>query len=38
MGDPCGVPAETSARRLGEPWKTRVQHHSDRKDGTQSTI
>jgi len=38
MEDPCGVPIETGGGRLGEPWKTRVDCHSDRKDETQSTI
>jgi len=38
MGDPCGVPTETGEERLGEPWKTRVQVLSDRKEDTQSTI
>jgi len=38
IGDPCGVPTETGAGRLGEPWKTRVQDLWDRKDKTQSTM
>jgi len=38
MGDPCGVPTETGDRRLGEPWKSRVDDLSHRKDKTQSTI
>jgi len=25
IGDPCGVPTRTRARRLREPWKSRVQ-------------
>jgi len=38
MTDPCGVPTETGAGRLGKPWKPRVHDLSDRKDETQSTI
>jgi len=40
IGDRWGVPTEleTGARRLGEPWKTRVQVLSDRKEDTQSTM
>jgi len=38
MGDPCGVPTETGARILWEPWKTRVHVLSDRKEETQWTI
>jgi len=38
MGDPYGVPTETGARILGEPWQTRVHALSDRKEETQSTM
>jgi len=38
MGDPWGVPTETGEEMLGEPWKTRVQVLSERKEDTQSTI
>jgi len=38
MGDPWGVPTQTREKRLGEPWKTRVQVLSDRQEDTQSTI
>jgi len=38
MGDPWWVPTETEEERLGEPWNTRVQVLSDRKEDTQSTI
>jgi len=38
MGDPWGVPTETGEDRLGEPWKTRVQVLSERKEDTQSTM
>ena len=38
IGHPSGVPTETGAGRSGEPWKTRVQDLSDRKEETQSTI
>jgi len=38
MGDPWGVPTEPGVERLGEPWKTRVQVLSDRKEHTQSTM
>ena len=31
------MPTETGEERLGEPWKTRVQVLSERKDDTQST-
>jgi len=31
------VPTETGAGRLEEPWKTRVQDLSDRKEEAQST-
>ena len=36
--DPWGVPTETREERLGEPWNTRVQVLSDRKEDTQWTI
>jgi len=32
------VPTETGEERLGEPWKTRVQVLSERKEDTQSTM
>jgi len=32
------VPTETGEERLGEPWKTRVQVRSERKEDTQSTM
>jgi len=35
---PWGVSTETGERMLGEPWKTRVEVLSDRKEETQSTI
>jgi len=38
MGDPWGGPTETGEVRLAEPWKTRVQVLSDRKEDTQSTM
>ena len=38
MGDSWGVPTETGEERLGEPWDTRVQVLSDRKEDPQSTI
>jgi len=38
MGDPCGVPTETGAGRLAEPWKIRAQDHSVRNEETKSTI
>ena len=38
MGEPSGVPNDTGAGVLGEPWKTRVQVLSDRKEEIQSTI
>jgi len=38
IGDPWGVPTETGEQMLGEPWKTKVQVHSDRKEESQSTI
>jgi len=38
IGDPWGVLTETGEGRLREPWKTRVQVLSDRKEETQSTI
>jgi len=38
IGDASGVPTETGEELLGEPWKTRVQVHSDRKEETQSTM
>jgi len=38
MGDPWGVPTESGERRLGEPWKTRVQVFSERKEDKESTL
>ena len=38
IGDPWGVPTETRKRMLGEPWKSRVQVLSDKKEETQSTM
>jgi len=38
IGVPGGAPTDTDARRLGEPWKMRVQDLTDRKEGTQSTM
>ena len=38
MGDPWGVTTETGAEGLGEPWNTRVQVLSTRKEETQWTI
>jgi len=38
MGDPWGVPTETGEEMLGEPWNTRVQVLSERKEDTQSTM
>jgi len=38
IGDPRGLPTETGERMLGDPWKTRVQVLSDRKEDTQSTM
>lgn len=38
MGEPWGVPTETGKGMLGEPWKTRVQALSKRKEETQSTM
>jgi len=38
IGEPLGVPTETGEGRLGEPWKTRMQVLSDRKEDTQSTM
>jgi len=38
MGDPWGVPTETREEMLGEPWNTRVQVLSERKEDTQSTM
>jgi len=38
IGDPGGVVTETGTGRLGEPWKTRVQDLSDRKEETQLTM
>jgi len=37
-GGPLGVPTETGEERLGEPWNTRVQVPSDRKEDTHSTM
>jgi len=38
MGEPGGVPTETREEMLGDPWNTRVQVLSERKEDTQSTI
>ena len=38
MGEPWGVPTETAAEELGDPWKTRVQDLPERKEETQSTM
>ena len=38
MGDPWGVPTENGEDRLGEPWNTRVQVLSERKEDTQWTM
>jgi len=38
MGDPCGVSTDPGEEMSGEPWKTRVQVFSERKEDTQSTI
>jgi len=38
MGDPGGVPTETGEDMLGQPWNTRVQVLSERKEDTQSTM
>jgi len=35
---PLRVPTESGEGRLGEPWETRGQVFSDRKDETKSTI
>jgi len=32
MGVPWGVPTETMAKRLGDPWKTRMQVLSETKE------
>jgi len=38
MVDPWGVPTDTGEEMLGDPWKTRVQVLSERKEDTQSTM
>ena len=38
MGEPFGVPSETGAEVLGEPWKTKVHALSERKEETQLTM
>jgi len=38
MGDPWGVLTESGEERLGEPWNTKVQVLSDRKEDTQSIM
>ena len=38
IGDPYRVPTETGEQMLGDPWKSRVQVLSDKKEETQSTI
>ena len=38
MGEPWGVPTSTGAFVPGQPWKTRVQDRSERKEVTQSTM
>jgi len=38
MGDPWGVLTETREEMFGEPWNTRVQVLSERKEDTESTI
>jgi len=38
IGDPWGVPTDTGEERQGDPWNTRVQVLSDRKEETESTM
>jgi len=38
IGDPWVAPTETGEERLGDPWNSRVQVLSDRKEETQGTM
>ena len=38
MGEPSGMPTDTVAGVLGDPWKTRVEDLSERKEESQSTM